>query len=665
MKNMKLSVKLIGSFLIVAVITLVVGFVGWNGARNLSGHLEEVGGVRLPSIQNLLIIAEKGALIKAAQRTLLNPDLDQEARKRQYEVIQQARSEYSEAWDVYEPLPQTEEEAALWNRFVPAWEAWAKENNAFMELSKELDRSDVLNPVALRKDLEIFRGDHYRLMTSTLDLIAEGRRFEGGADHTQCAFGRWMSGHRTTNPTIRKALEGVRDPHKRFHDAVKEIKEAMQRGERPEATAVFHDVMKPAAEAVFEELRTLREEAGRVEALYDRMNTQAMVTAREKQTAALDLLAEIIRINKEVAVAAGRTAGKDAAVSEVTALTGMLLGFAVALAFGVFLSTSLSKALRRIIDGLSEGADQVASASGQVSAASQSLAEGASEQAASIEETSSSLEEMSSMTKQNAEHAGQANGLMEESKQTVGSASASMTEMVTSMQEITKASEETGKIIKTIDEIAFQTNLLALNAAVEAARAGEAGAGFAVVADEVRNLAMRAAEAAKDTSDLIEGTTKKVQDGSTLVERTNVEFGRVEESAMKVAELIGEIAAASREQSEGIDQVNQAVADMDKVTQQNAANAEESASSSEEMNAQAEQMKQMVDDLVGLVGGNSRRRRGGGSRSDLKEGRSDSPLAHSSAVHHAAAPKPAPHPGREVPPEKAIPFDQDDSSREF
>ena len=145
---------------------------------------------------------------------------------------------------------------------------------------------------------------------------------------------------------------------------------------------------------------------------------------------------------------------------------------------------------------------------------------------------------------------------------------------------ISKASEETSKIIKTIDEIAFQTNLLALNAAVEAARAGEAGAGFAVVADEVRNLAMRAAEAAKNTADLIEGTVKKVQDGSLLVATTNDAFSQVKESTTQVGNLVSEITEASKEQSSGIEQVNIAISEMDKVVQQNAANAEE-------MNAQA------------------------------------------------------------------------------
>ena len=201
-------------------------------------------------------------------------------------------------------------------------------------------------------------------------------------------------------------------------------------------------------------------------------------------------------------------------------------------------------------------------------------------------------------------------------------ANGSMTELTQSMEDISKASDETSKIIKTIDEIAFQTNLLALNAAVEAARAGEAGAGFAVVADEVRNLAMRAAEAAKNTAALIEGTVKKVKDGSELVERTNGAFAEVSKSAAKVTDLVSEIAAASSEQAQGIDQVNTAVTEMDKVTQQNAANAEESASASEEMNAQAEQMKEIAGEVMGIIGSRGSKGTGNGQGEPVKKAES-------------------------------------------
>ncbi len=272
-------------------------------------------------------------------------------------------------------------------------------------------------------------------------------------------------------------------------------------------------------------------------------------------------------------------------------------------AAGYFLSSSLIRPMLKSMSSIDHGATAVSAAADQVSSSSQQLAEGASEQAASIEETSSSLEEISSMTKQNADNARQADQLMASTRESVSRSTQIMDKLTTSMGEISKASEETFKVIKTIDGIAFQTNLLALNAAVEAVRAGEAGAGFAIVADEVRNLAMRVAEAAKNTSNLIEGTVKKVKDGSELVGKTEKEFREVELNVARSSELTGQISAACLDQARGIEEINKAVSELDKVVQQNAASAEESAAASEEMNAQAEQMKLSVIELVTMVEG--------------------------------------------------------------
>jgi methyl-accepting chemotaxis protein len=362
----------------------------------------------------------------------------------------------------------------------------------------------------------------------------------------------------------------------------------------------------------------------------------------------------------------------DAANSLATATTIMIIGLSIAVVVGIvlaiFITKSITGPIGRIILGLTDGSEQVASASGQVSAASQSLAEGATEQAAGLEETSSSLEEMSSMTKQNADNAQQANTLAAEAKKAANNGSEAMGRMSSAIKEIQKSSDETAKIIKVIDEIAFQTNLLALNAAVEAARAGEAGKGFAVVAEEVRNLAMRSAEAAKNTANMIEESVKNSKNGVDIATEVGKVLEEIVQSIGKTTDLVGEIAAASSEQAQGIDQVNTAVGQMDKVTQQNAANAEESASASEELSAQAEQMNQIVQDLVNLVGGSS--------KSEVRH----APVAHKTAqkhlttfdhaIHHIAGSTdkkvekkiPAVSKAKAV---KTIPLDNNDELKEF
>lgn len=268
----------------------------------------------------------------------------------------------------------------------------------------------------------------------------------------------------------------------------------------------------------------------------------------------------------------------------------------------IMFSKMISRPISRAIETLTGTSEQVAAGSNQIAKTSQQMAEASSQQAASLEETSSSLEEMSSMTNQNAENANHANTLSDDAQNSAQKGNASIQQLNAAMAEIAASGEETAKIVKTIEDIAFQTNLLALNAAVEAARAGEAGSGFAVVAEEVRNLAQRAGDAARNTGELIGESSTRIQNGVKIADESVKELEDINTNVQKVSDLLAEIAAASKEQATGIEQVADAVSQMDRVVQSNAANSEESASAGEELSAQSQELNQMVNSLRSVIG---------------------------------------------------------------
>ncbi len=357
--------------------------------------------------------------------------------------------------------------------------------------------------------------------------------------------------------------------------------------------------------------------------------------------------------------AAGDGEKIDSAIVLTNRATIVLLVVGVVLGVGAgwWIVRRVSRVLSKVASVLSHGADEVAAASSQVSTASQRLAEGASEQAASLEETSASLEEIASMAKRSESTAQQTSGLAQQARlsaddgisrlqtmnQAIAGIKGSGSEMVRAIHEIKNAGLEVTKIIRTIDEIAFQTNILALNAAVEAARAGEAGAGFAVVADEVRNLAQRSASSARETANKIEASMGKSEQGVIVSEKVVHSLGEVEaavsqieSSIQKIASqardvdtAVGEIAGACREQSQGLSQINVAMSQMDKVTQTNAASAEESASAATELNAQAATQKQAVAELLRLIGQNS------DSRQPTVAAHDNEPVPQHAATHNA------------------------------
>jgi methyl-accepting chemotaxis protein/methyl-accepting chemotaxis protein-1 (serine sensor receptor) len=320
------------------------------------------------------------------------------------------------------------------------------------------------------------------------------------------------------------------------------------------------------------------------------------------QSSAQEAVAKLLQAQVVLNEATAKEAADSISSARWIALA--LLGLCLAVgATGLFVVRRVTQVLQRIAVDMAEGADQVASAASQVSSAGQSLAQGASEQAASLEETSSSSEEINSMARKNSENSKVAAEFTAQVDQRVTAANENLGQMVASMTEINTSSNKVSKIIKVIDEIAFQTNILALNAAVEAARAGEAGMGFAVVADEVRNLAQRSAQAAKDTASLIEESISKSQDGMAKLDQVAGAIRSITESATKVKTLVDEVNLGSQEQARGIEQIAKAIGQMEQVTQKNAANAEESASAGEELSGQAETMRSVAGELQTMVDG--------------------------------------------------------------
>jgi len=476
----------------------------------------------------------------------------------------------------------------------------------------------------------------------SLTIMSNQSQVKVQMDADSCPFSLFLSSDQGKNimkftPDLQAALEASLDPHKKLHESAAEINQALAEGDQPKAFNLYLTLTAPALKEIEKYFEMAMEvEQGMVSAqktaqkIYASQTLPALADTlkaldslkksasgllagareangiyRDQTLPSLEQSRDLLKAIRSEAKKHGVTDQEMLNVAQKTRRNITLLGIA-AIVFGLFLSFFLSKGiakvLRQVSSEIGDGTKQVAAAASQVASSSQALAKGATHQSSGIEDTASSLDRIAAMIQSDSENTKQADGLMKEAGLLTDQANRGMTDLVASMNDIIASSERTSKIIKTIDEIAFQTNLLALNAAVEAARAGEAGAGFAVVADEVRNLALRAADSAKETSNIIEETKSKVQDGGKLMSTTSEVFSEMASNMKKVITIVEEIAVSAGEQANGIGMLKKTVAQIDEIVQENAASSEESAAAAEELHAQAQQMATNVDELVRLAG---------------------------------------------------------------
>ncbi|EFL51431.1 methyl-accepting chemotaxis sensory transducer [Solidesulfovibrio fructosivorans JJ]] len=624
MRNLKLGVKLIGSFLLSAAITLVVGLVGLAGLSAVSHQLSTVTDVNMPAVRDLQLIKIAGESVRVAQRTMLVPGLPEEDRKRQYDNVARVRDSYHEAWNEYEKLPKSDAAKRLWQEFVPAWQEWVKINNETFAAAKEWDKSDLKDPGALSGKIAKFRGDHYKLLANAWALALSGTPFSGGDDATACTFGQWSNseGRDIKNAVFRKSLTAIQPVHEALHKAVAKLKElAAQKAPREEQIALIQHEIEPAVEKTMRQFAAMADEVARIAEVYAKMRQQAMVTTRVKQIRCFKLLDELIA-DSLAAAQKGKTDGEKAASrAMVMSASGIGVGVLLAVVLGLVIARMIAKPillgvkaaeglaagdlnqtidldqkdeigalaaalrhmiakLRDVVGQVQAGAENVASGSEELSATTQSLSQGATEQAASVEEISSSMEEMAANIRQNADNAKQTEQMALKTAKDTESGGQAVAQTVSAMKQIAEK-------IGIIEEIARQTNLLALNAAIEAARAGEHGKGFAVVAAEVRKLAERSGNAAGEISELSSSSVKIAQNAGELL-------ARIVPDIQRTTELIQEIAASSVEQNAGAEQVNRAIQQLDQVVQQNASASEEMASTAEELSGQALQLQETV-----------------------------------------------------------------------
>ena len=622
-KNYKLATKMYMAFGLSAAITLGVGVVGFRGLTKNDEAIHDIGDSRLPAVESVMTIKGEASEISTALSTLMDLGLEKSLRQQQQQAIAQSRESYEAAWKTYEALPHSPEETEQWKKLGGVWGQWRTANNNFMDLSHKIEVLDLGNPAELGAELETIRGAHYELISTVLEMLNNGKVFEGGDNHETCKLGKWFASFKTTNPEVQQLQQSLHEPHRKFHQGIKQLKTLVAGGRSDEAKSVYA-ALTDDMKATLGKLDQLLLQAENAHNLQHQAEHQLVVEARTHQATANDLLDTIIKHNSSTAHGTTATAGNNAKTLKTTMMAAAFTGlaFAAAMAFLVTraITTPLIKAvgvadelskgnltvnikadrkdetgqllnamgtmagsLRTMFTDISKGVETLASSSSELAAVSQQLSSAAGDTAKKSNGVASASEEMSISIQS-------VSAAMEQSTSNINMIASSTEEMTVTVNEIAESAEKArvisegavkqsqatsvkmtelgesakkiGRVTETITEISEQTNLLALNATIEAARAGEAGKGFAVVANEIKELARQTAAATVDIKNQIEEMQSTTGDTIEDIVKISDVIAEINTVIQGIATSVEEQSAATNEIASNIAQASQGIAEV-------------------------------------------------------------------------------------------------------